>query len=200
MVRDLLHRIVARPLVYDCVQCLAGARAVRRRIAAQIRLIAANSLLLDIGGGTGAVGDWCRQDVAYVCLDIDPLKIDGYLARNPGGRALVADATRIPLADGCVDVVLCNSVTHHLDDGQLGRMIAETARVLRRPGGRLILTDAVWALDRRVGRLFWHYDRGSHPRTAAHLRAAIAEHLNIADWEHFAVWHEYVLCVAVVVG
>jgi ubiquinone/menaquinone biosynthesis C-methylase UbiE len=197
MVKQMLHRVVARPWVYDCVQGLAGARAVRRRVAAQAALIPPAARVLDIGGGTGAVGQWCRDDHAYICLDIDPLKIQGYLARNPAGRAIVADATCMPLAGGSVDAVLCNSVTHHLDDRQLAEMIAESARILR-PGGRLILTDAVWALDRRVGRLFWHYDRGSHPRPASVLRAAVtAAGLTIEHWEHFAVWHEYILCVAI---
>jgi SAM-dependent methyltransferase len=196
MVRELLHRVVARPWVYDCVQCLAGARAVRRRVAGQTRRIAGSSRVLDIGGGTGAVGDWCNSGVEYICLDIDPVKIEGFLARNPGGRAILADATDIPLQAESVDVVLCNSVTHHLDDAQLDRMIAEAARVLR-PSGRLILTDAIWVRDRRVGRLFWHYDRGSHPRSSEFLRRTIGAHLAIAHWEHFAVWHEYILCVAV---
>jgi ubiquinone/menaquinone biosynthesis C-methylase UbiE len=196
MVRDLLHRVVARPWVYDCVQCLVGARTVRRRVAGQTQRIPSASRVLDVGGGTGAVNDWCQADVDYVCLDIDPVKIEGFLARNPRGRAILADATSIPLADASIDVVLCNSVTHHLDDRQLDAMVAEAARVLR-PSGRLILTDAIWKRSRRVGRLFWHYDRGSHPRTAEVLRSTIGGHLRIDHWEHFAVWHEYVLCVAV---
>src|SRR5437588_124954 len=112
MFRQLLHRVVALPWVYDTAQLLAGARAVRRRVAAQTAL-----------------------------------------------------------AQGA-------------------------ARVLR-PSGRLILTDAVWADDRRIGKLLWKYDRGSHPRTAEVLRQTIDEHLDIRHWEHFAVWHEYILCVAV---
>jgi hypothetical protein len=74
-------------------------------------------------------------------------------------------------------------------------MIAEIARVLS-PNGKFLLTDALWRDDRRVGKLIWKYDRGSHPRTPEKLRATVAAHLTIEQWTQFAVWHEYFLCVA----
>jgi len=126
---------------------------VRKRVAEQAVKLSDAKLVLDIGGGTGAVAAMWPPSTRYVCLDIDPMKLQGFLSRNPQGIALQADATRLPVADSSVDVVLCNSVTHHLTDDLLQRMIAEAARVLS-PKGKLVLTDAM--------------ERGS-PRRQTHL-------------------------------
>ena len=195
MIRSLLHHIVARPWVYDRAQTLVGAKQVRARLAARIAPHRNAHLVLDIGGGTGSVGEMWSDSSKYICMDIDPQKLEGFAAKNPTGIALLGDAARIPVADGTVDVVLCTNVTHHLPDDALALMLAECSRVLT-PVGKLILSDAIWAPQRRVGRMIWHYDRGSVPRTAETLRAAASTHLEVQTWEQFAIWHEYVICVA----
>jgi ubiquinone/menaquinone biosynthesis C-methylase UbiE len=195
MLTDVLHRIVARPWVYDLAQTVAGAKIVRRRLAARVEPLRGAPVVLDIGGGTGSIGELWDHRTRYVCLDIDPMKLAGFVARNPTGLALRADATRIPMADAAVDVVLCTNVTHHLTDPLLERMIAESARVLK-PDGKLVLSDAIWAPQRRAGRMMWRYDRGSFPRTAEVLRAGVARFLRVESWEQFSIWHEYFICVA----
>ncbi len=195
MIRSLLHQFVARPWVYDTAQTLVGAKQVRARLATRIIPLRAARRVLDIGGGTGSVGDLWSDSSRYICLDIDPQKLRGFASKNPTGIALLGDATRIPVATATVDVVLCTNVTHHLTDEALRRMMAECARVLA-PGGKLILSDAIWAPRRRVGRLIWHYDRGSFPRTAETLRSAVSTELKIETWDQFAIWHEYFICVA----
>ena len=53
-----------------------------------------------------------------------------------GGRLLLAEMRRLPLADGSVDAVLADGVLHHLPKNALGGALREAARVLR-PGGIL---------------------------------------------------------------
>lgn len=195
MLTRVLHSIVAQPAVYDMVQTLVGAKAVRRRLDARIAPMRGARLVLDIGGGTGLVGALWSESSRYICLDIDPLKLKGFAAKNPSGIALLADATLIPIASASVDVVLCTNVTHHLSHELLERMVAECARVLK-PEGKLILSDAIWAPRRRVGRFIWHYDRGSFPRSAEALREVISRHLRVEQWDQFAIWHEYIIAVA----
>src|SRR5436190_19545378 len=190
MLMRLLHKFVSHPRVYDACQFTVGATAVRRRLAAAVAPYAQSKLVLDLGGGTGAARALWSPQTKYVCLDIDPLKLQGYTANNPGGLALLADGTRLPLKDRSVDAVVCTSVTHHLLDPQLDRMLAEAARALK-PTGRLILLDALWKPWRLPGRLLWRYDRGSHPRTAAVLREVVARHFRIDSWDEFAVLHAY---------
>jgi ubiquinone/menaquinone biosynthesis C-methylase UbiE len=195
MFTALLHRIVAQPLVYDLAQNIVGAKQVRRRLDGRIAPHRDAKVVVDIGGGTGSVAGLWSASSKYICLDIDPLKLEGFVAKNPTGTALLADAARIPIADHSIDVVLCTNVTHHLTDDLLDRMLGESARVLT-AGGKLILSDAIWAPDRRIGRAIWKYDRGSFPRTADILQAAVAKHLAVTTWDQFAIWHEYFVCVA----
>ena len=194
----LLHRVVARPGVYDLVQSVAGAAAVRRRLASALASATARSAglrVLDVGGGTGGWRGLWPPDARYTCLDLDLQKLQGFRLRHPGGRAVCADASALPLPDACADAVACTLVTHHLTDAQLGRVLGECARVLR-PGGVFAFADAVWEPARWPGRLLWQWDRGSFPKTEAALREAIARHFTIRHWERFAVLHAYALCVA----
>ena len=196
MLTDVLHHIVANPRVYNLVQMLAGVQRVHSRLAVQFASLTSASIGLDLGGGTGLLRSFWPPTCAYVCLDIDMLKLQGFLRRYPAGIALLSDATRVPLKSCSMDVVLCTFVTHHIPDALLAQLISESARVLK-SGGKLILVDAVWAPARWVGRLLWKYDRGSYPRTAETLHATISNHCAITHWQRFAVYHEYVLCVAI---
>jgi ubiquinone/menaquinone biosynthesis C-methylase UbiE len=195
MLTGLLHRVVSRPLGYDLAQRLAGAKKLRQRLAARLQPFQGAAIVLDIGGGTGAVGEMWNSSTKYICLDIDPVKLEGFAAKNPTGTALLADAAHVPIADSSIDIVLCTNVTHHLPSAVLERMVIESARVLK-PNGKFILSDAIWAPRRRTGRLIWRYDRGTFPRTAEVLREVIGAHLHIDQWDQFAIWHEYIICVA----
>jgi ubiquinone/menaquinone biosynthesis C-methylase UbiE len=190
-----LHSVVARPRVYDACQLAAGAGVVRRHLrGAIIPLRDSAKWVLDIGGGTGASRAHWRADARYLCLDYDPMKLAGYRAKVPGGLAVQADATAVPLADGSVDAVVCTQVTHHLTEAQLEQMIGEAARVLR-AGAHFVMLDAVWRPARVPGRLLWRYDRGSFPRTDVVLREAMERHFEILRWEEFSLWHAYVVGV-----
>jgi ubiquinone/menaquinone biosynthesis C-methylase UbiE len=189
------HRIVSLPWVYDLVQLLVGVRQVHRRLVIQFAALFSASSVLDLGGGTGLLRKFWRPDCAYLCLDNDSLKLQGFRTKYPTGLALLSDATQVSLKSESVDVVLCVFVAHHIPDALLAQLIDESARVLK-DKGRLVLVDALWAPARQVGRLLWKYDRGSHPRTAKALQSAITRQYSITHWERFAVYHEYLLCVA----
>ena len=55
-----------------------------------------------------------------------------------GVEFFVADGSRLPFADASIDLVLCNSVLHHLE--QPGRLFAEVARVAA-PGAAILVRD-----------------------------------------------------------
>ncbi len=196
MITGLLHRLVARPRVYDLVQRAVGAAAIRRRLAELILPFRSARIVLDIGGGTGLARALWSVESRYICLDIDPVKLSGYRAKDPRALAMLADATKLPIRDKSVDAVVCTSVTHHLLDGQFETMFAEGARVLK-PDGRFILMDAIWAPYRLPGRLLWRFDRGSFPRGIERLRSAMGAHFDLVEWDEFAILHRYVLGVGV---
>ena len=123
-------------------------------------------------------------------------KLRGFRAKAASGMAVLGDATAMPIAGRSVDLVICKSVTHHLTDPQLEQALSESRRVLR-PGGHLLLLDAVLDKDRLAGRVLWSLDRGSYPRSEDHLRKMFVGKFRVATWEKFAIFHQYVLAVAV---
>lgn len=195
MLVQILHWIVSNPLIYELVQILAGEKETRRRLAPHLHAVLGSSTVLDIGGGTGSITKLLADSCTYVCLDLDPVKLQGFLAKRPTGIVLLADATEVPVQPEAIDLVLCTAVMHHLSARALRSLIEESARVLK-PNGRLVMLDPVWKPERRIGRWLWKYDRGSFPRTAESLRSAIEERFTVLHWESFAVYHEYFICVA----
>ncbi len=178
-----------RPFVYDLVQKLAGARQILGRIGPTLQETA-SALVLDVGGGTGNLEALLPTSARYFWLDSDPEKLRGFRAKSQS-PAILADATSIPLRRGAVDTAVSVAVSHHLSDGQLGRMLDE----LRRVATKLFFLDAV-ITPRRVSRVLWHYDQGRHPRTAGQLRSEIKARFAIERDEEFTVYHRYLLVTA----
>jgi SAM-dependent methyltransferase len=189
MIRDLLHRVVSHPGVYDRVQELAGVREIQRRVAPFLAL--AEGTVLDVGGGTGNFRELTPRAARYVLIDLDTEKVAGFTRKYPDGTALVGDGTSLCLGNASVDTALCVAVSHHLDDGQLHALFAEAARVAV---NRVVFVDAV-RTDRPVSRLLWRYDRGSHPRDAAVLEDAMRSRFALEHVERFTVYHTYLLMV-----
>lgn len=199
MLRRVLHRLVAQPQVYDAVQRLAGADQIARRLAARLPRRDQQTRVLDLGGGTGISRPLWPGDCPYICLDLDMQKLQGFRQKYPADAALLADATRLPLRDGCLDTILCKQVSHHLSDAAWTALVDESARVLK-PGGTLIFVDAIWAPRRIAGRVLWSLDRGANPRLPRALHTAIRRRFQIRHWERFAIYHAYVLCIATKAG
>jgi ubiquinone/menaquinone biosynthesis C-methylase UbiE len=197
MIKSILHRIVARPRAYEYVQNVFGARRICRRLTAVVGEHAQQHLVLDIGGGVGMYRDvWRNSAVRYICLDLDKTKLQGFATRHPQDPAVQADACRLPFRTGSVDTVVCTFVTHHLANPELELLLRESRRVVK-PGGALILIDAVWSPHRWIGRLLWRYDRGGFPRAVNQLRGIVSALFQIAHQEQFCIYHTYWLCVGV---
>ena len=109
--------------------------------------------VLDIGCGSGAyvepVCEWLTRGGRMLAGDVSRGMLRDVAARSlPDCVDLLnADAMRIPLADGCCDVVLANHMLYHIP--QMAVAVAEIQRVLR-PGGHFVAAtnarDAMQAL------------------------------------------------------
>jgi len=109
--------------------------------------------ILDLGTGTAQIPiELCRQhdtcrvmalDMAVHMLDLAQLNVEaaGLISRISLRQI---DAKAMPLDDGLFDVVMSNSIIHHIPDPR--QVIAESWRVLR-PGGVLFFRDLLRPQD-----------------------------------------------------
>jgi ubiquinone/menaquinone biosynthesis C-methylase UbiE len=192
---EILHKIAAHPWVYDRIQSFAGQEENLDRISRHADAMRAQTIV-DVGGGTGTSRRLWPAACRYICLDIEMPKLERFRSKVRGGLAVLSDATRMPIATGAVDVVMCIAVVHHLSDTMFDQVLEEALRVLKR-GGRLILLDPVLNRERLAGRILWRLDRGSYPRTSEELRKKLEARFEVAHWEKFTIYHEYVLGIGV---
>ena len=97
-------------------------------------------LLVDLGCGGGLLAPHVHG-YRHVGVDLSQKALTA--ARAHGIVPLRADATRVPLADGCADVVVAGELLEHVTD--LEGAVAEIARVLRPAGVVVIDTiNATW--------------------------------------------------------
>jgi SAM-dependent methyltransferase len=122
---------------------------VSRPLVDIIRNLKSQQLVIDVGCGPGRVlGILARQGVKCIGLDRSRSSI-GLAVRRYGRPGVVGDNLRLPLADGCADVVISDGVIHHTDDPKAA--LAENLRVLK-PSGTMYL--AVYRPSGRYPRLY----------------------------------------------
>jgi 2-polyprenyl-6-hydroxyphenyl methylase/3-demethylubiquinone-9 3-methyltransferase len=104
-----------------------------------------DAVLVDLGCGGGLLAPHVS---GYRHVGIDLVESALGQAAGHGVTPVRADVARLPLADGCADVVSAGEILEHVPD--LSTVVAEACRVLR-PGGTLVLdTLADTALSKFV--------------------------------------------------
>jgi SAM-dependent methyltransferase len=102
--------------------------------------VRADDRILDVAGGTGALGRWLvRRAASCVVMDLVP----EMLAAAPKQRDVLyveGDATAMPFAGSQFDLVVTRFAVHHLDDPAAA--FREMARV-GVPGARVVVIDMV---------------------------------------------------------
>lgn len=118
----------------------------------KIALIATESVVLDVGGGT-RFAKWLAKyknlfaDCDYRTMDYD----------SSTGADVVGDIHNIPIADDSIDAVICSSVLEHVTNPALA--VEEIKRILK-PGGKLfIYVPSVYPYHARKGHYpdYWRF-------------------------------------------
>jgi SAM-dependent methyltransferase len=113
--------------------------------------LSGNERLLDLATGTGTAARLAARLGAEVAgIDVSPGMVA--VARRlspPGVHFDVADAARLPFADGSFDVVTCSLGLSHF--GDVSAVLREVRRVLRR-GGRFVASAWERTTASRAGR------------------------------------------------
>jgi SAM-dependent methyltransferase len=111
--------------VFDALEPLAGLRVV------------------DGGAGTGiATRALVERGAEVVAIDLGANVLARAAERSPGVQAAVADGARLPLPDGCVDLLCFAQSWHWLDPT---KRVAEAHRVLRPTGRWAAWWSHAWA-------------------------------------------------------
>ena len=110
--------------------------------------------VLDLGSGTGRLTPALAEEFGGPVYGVEPSNRMRAVAEETAGHPqvtyLAGAADRIPLPDGCCDLVLMFLVLHHVSDKAAA--VEEVVRVLR-AGGRLLIHST---LADRIPEMTWH--------------------------------------------
>jgi SAM-dependent methyltransferase len=139
--------------------------------------------VLDVGCGPGTNAAQF-VDTRYVGIDLNPAYIKS-ARRRFGDRFVVGDAgARLPESGAPYDVVLVNSLLHHLDDDAVTSVL-RAATALLTPDGAVHVLDLELPAERSVARFLALNDRGDHVRTRDSWLSLLGAVLRIETFEPY---------------
>ncbi|MBX3166286.1 MAG: class I SAM-dependent methyltransferase [Candidatus Eremiobacteraeota bacterium] len=178
-----MRQILESPAIY----LLWQGPFVRKKIAPVLRDLdeCAPRRVLDVGCGPGTNTRFFGPAVDYVGVDLSPEYVD-YAKRKHGRPFFVCDVARDPLPEGPFDVVLINSLMHHLDDDQVAALLTKVKKILA-PEGEVQIVDLILPPRSGLTRFLALRDRGKYPRSTEHWQQLFNRHLAVRHYRPFKV-------------
>lgn len=179
--RRLVDRAIEQPWLYRLWQ----APFADRKFARVQRYLDATPVrrVLDVGCGPGTnAGRFAHAD--YVGVDINQRYLEMGRAAHAGlfvqADLATADLSRL----GHFDMILVNSVLHHLSDADVDRLLARAVELLE-PGGRIHILELVRPGGFTVARLMAYLDRGRYARSLEAWRTLFERHFQPVTTEPY---------------
>jgi len=180
-------RLMRHPVEFSVVYRLWMAPFADRKLAPMLRHIDLRDVnrVLDVGCGPGTNAG-CFQGCDYLGVDINPAYIRS-AERRHGPKFRVADVTSMRIEPGQgYDLILVNSLLHHLSDPDVDRLLAHLVTLIAEKGAIHIM-ELVLPERRSVARFLARKDRGEFPRSLDAWREIFTRHFTPAVFEPFAL-------------
>ncbi len=176
-------RVMENALAYRALQAPFAERKLAPLYAHND--VSAARRVLDVGCGPGTnTAHFAAAE--YLGVDFNPAYIDS--ARRRHGRDfIVADVTKYdPAPDQRFDLILANSLFHHIDTPGTRRILAHLATLLT-DDGHIHVFDLVlperWSISRFLARA----DRGDYPRPLAEWRELLTASFEPVVFEPYSL-------------
>lgn len=192
-----IRSVLSSPVIYDSLQLIMGASAVRAELVEKYIRPAADARILDIGCGTAEILNHLPAGVDYTGFDISPAYIEAATRRYADRGRFFCGLLTAEQLDSLprFDIVVAIGVLHHLNDDEAMQVFA-LARTALRPGGRIVTIDPCLAEGQNpLARLLISQDRGQNVRTSDGYRrlgepyfASVTGRLRHRAWIPYTHW------------
>lgn len=190
--RSIILNLFDRPTVYEAFHLMVSGVKIRHLKQHLSTLESSRPLrVLDMGcgPGTNAALFIDRRRFEYLGIDTNPTYIE-HAEKRYALAFKCADATRLDSSLEKFDVVLINSVMHHITP-ELSKKFLRAARDALRANGVCLILDMVEPVDRKLNnfiqRTLIRLDRGQYCRTFNDLRNEIENIFKIKDLHSFSI-------------
>jgi len=160
-VSKIIEALLSNPLVYR----LHAAGVDRPKLAAIRKFCSDYSgmKVLDLGCGPGNMTH-LFSGADYTGVDINERYISVARKRYPGLNFIGGDVNRVEWGAG-FDIILINSLLHHLDDNEVSKILKKAVAALGETGKVIVQEPLIPGKDEWSYRLMMRLDRGNYFRS-----------------------------------